>query len=227
MGPMWKPLVVAGIAGGLTLLLIGLIEILLQPAAGGVEPGTVLWLGAILAATGGAGALGWQSDAGPQRLAMGAAVGAGAFLVLLAVTQPLVGHGTEHGVRPSLQAEVPMNGTWTPDLVAETLELQGYEVLRSDRDVVEAHRSDQGLWTHVWLRPSVPDQGHPNGTDVVLTTRNGPTRPLATSTAASTWMESNREAVDERLVGVIIPLQVNLGWEPTAQPTYEKDVAVG
>lgn len=225
MRSVWKPLVVAGIAGGVALLLIGIAD-LLQPGTAGVNTDTVLWLGAILAGVGGAGALAWQTEAGPRRMAMGAAVGAGAFLVLLGLTQPLVGHDAASGYQPSLQAEVPMNGTWTPGLAAETLELHGYEVLRSDRDVVEAHRDEGGLATHVWLRPSMPGQEHADGTDVVLTTRNGPTHGLTTSTAASLWMESGREAVDVRLAGVIIPLQVNLGWEPVTQPTFEKDLAV-
>ncbi len=227
MPSVWRPLVVAAAAGGVALLLIATVELVLQPGASGVDPGTVLWLGAILAASGGAGALGWQTDAGPRRVALGAAVGAGAFLVLLGVTQPLVGVDSDHGYHPSLQAEVPMNGTWAPDRAAETLELQGYEILRSDGEAVEAHRSGGGLETHVWLRPSTPGHGHVDGTDVVLTTRNGPTHGLTTSTSASTWMEANQDAVDERLAGLIVPLQVNLGWEPTAQPSYEKDLAVG
>ncbi len=227
MGQLWRHLGLASLVGLAALGGLLILDPLLASLLPSHNPDAAIWLATGLAAAGGGLALSWQTGRQPRRLLLGAAVGAGVFLVLLGAIQAYVGAGAGGAYHPTLGAEVPMNGSWEPSEVAQVLEAGGYRVVTANEAVVEAERSEEGMTTWLQLRPAATGTAGPNGTDVVLTLHHRPTEALPTSTAASTWMETHRDDGDGRLAGLLVNLQLGLGWEPVAPPTYDKDLAVG
>lgn len=222
----WRTFGLSALIGVAALGVLVLVGVVLTPLIPRINPDVLIGSTAVLAALAGALAVAWQGGPGIGRRLFGAAAAAGIFLLALGGIQAYIGTTMGSAYHPSLEAEIPMNGTWAPSAAAEALEAQGYEVVAADPAGVDAVRSEAGIETQVRLRPSAGSAAGPNGTDVVMTTRNSPTGGLGSSTAASAWMETHRDQADERLAVLVVAMQVGPGWEPVAPPTYEKHLAV-
>ncbi len=226
MRTRWR--VMLAVASGVAVLgLLLLTDTVLDPYLPDINPDIYLWAGGALAALLGGLALYQARKVEPTKLAIGAGLGAVAFLVALLGIQLFVAANMGGGYTAHVSAEAPLNGTWDNRTAEAALVAQGLDPETSAWGPVRAHAEPgDGARFSVYVvrQPVGPQAGEEPGDIRLEVTYFSPS--METSQEAARWAEEHRPELETRFQHLLERFLEETGWEQAGNVTWTSATSV-